>query len=624
MAEYKTPGVYIKEKNAFGTSVVEAETAIPAFIGFTEKAKLREDDDLHNVPWKISSMNEFIQYFGGAPKPELKVEVRKIHGLTPEQAGEDKKLPDETLQDDLFMYVDRSHEYTEKLKLKDKDGKEDEADVPFSYAFCISGKHPYSLFYQMQLFFANGGSTCYVVSTDLYSSTGDGNLTSTMVKDALEKLEKEREVTLIVVPEAVSSNDCASIQQNMMKHCGEMKNRFAILDVPMGDKDKQLDKQIEDFQNTVTNYFSYGAAYFPWLNTTVLSDRDLTGDMFVWDDSVWTSMEHLEKIDTSIATILKSSSFKIEKIELENKDGENEKDVLFLKDGSLKHTFIFNDYSIDTKDISNDKLILNVENEEGKKITCKVVDLQQTKVKDDNGTEIVSAVILTILWFPKDNLTDRLNLHLALYNGSSLYKHAIQGVLKQLNLLPPSAAMAGIYTMVDHSRGVWKAPANVSLNYVDSPAEDLDDDEQANLNAPMNGKAVNVIRLFHGEGVKVWGARTLDGNSLDWRYINVRRTLLFLEESVKNAARAYVFEPNDAGTWINMKCMIENFLRSVWKRGGLAGSTPEEAFEVHVGLGDTMTGDDILEGIMRITVLVAVTHPAEFIEITFQQQMQKS
>ena len=115
-----------------------------------------------------------------------------------------------------------------------------------------------------------------------------------------------------------------------------------------------------------------------------------------------------------------------------------------------------------------------------------------------------------------------------------------------------------------------------------------------------------------------------DGNSQDWRYINVRRTMIFLEQSVKNAARAYVFEPNDANTWINMKCMIENFLRSVWKRGGLAGSTPEEAYEVHVGLGDTMTNDDILEGTMRITVLVAVTRPAEFIEITFQQQAQKS
>ena len=140
----------------------------------------------------------------------------------------------------------------------------------------------------------------------------------------------------------------------------------------------------------------------------------------------------------------------------------------------------------------------------------------------------------------------------------------------------------------------------------------------------MSGKAINAIRTFPGDGLKVWGARTFDGNSLDWRYINVRRTMIYLEQSVKNAARAYVFEPNDASTWINMRCMIENFLRSVWKRGGLAGATPEEAFEVHVGLGDTMTGDDILEGMLRITVLVAVTHPAEFIEITFQQQMQKS
>lgn len=230
---------------------------------------------------------------------------------------------------------------------------------------------------------------------------------------------------------------------------------------------------------------------------------------------------------------------------------------------------------------------------------------------------------MKVIWLFPNNVNKQA-FHQALYNGSSVYKQAIKGVLKKLNLLPPSAAMAGIYTMVDNSRGVWKAPANVTLSYVDSLVEDIDDEQQADLNAPAHGKAVNVIRLFRGEGIKVWGARTLDGNSLDWRYVNVRRTLLFLEESIKNAARAYVFEPNDAGTWINMKCMIENFLRSVWKRGGLAGATPEDAFEVHIGLGDTMTAEDILNGIMRITVLVAVTHPAEFIEITFQQQAQKS
>ncbi|KAA4737492.1 phage tail sheath family protein, partial [Bacteroides fragilis] len=205
-----------------------------------------------------------------------------------------------------------------------------------------------------------------------------------------------------------------------------------------------------------------------------------------------------------------------------------------------------------------------------------------------------------------------------------IYTAVLKELKRVLNLLAPSAAMAGIYTMVDNTRGVWKAPANVSVNSVISPALSITSDEQEDLNVPLSGKAINAIRTFVGEGIKVWGARTLDGNSLDWRYINVRRTMIMLEESVKNASRAYVFEPNVASTWLNLKSMIQNFLTGIWKRGGLAGATPDDAFSVHVGLGDTMTPEDVLEGILRVTVLVAIVRPAEFIEITFQQQMQKS
>jgi phage tail sheath protein FI len=178
--------------------------------------------------------------------------------------------------------------------------------------------------------------------------------------------------------------------------------------------------------------------------------------------------------------------------------------------------------------------------------------------------------------------------------------------------------------MVDNSRGVWKAPANVSLNGVVSPAVNITHDEQEDLNVTIQGKSINAILSFIGEGVLVWGARTLDGNSLDWRYINVRRTMIMLEESVRLATKAYVFEDNNARTWVTIKSMIRNFLTGIWKRGGLAGSSPDDAFSVFVGLGETMTPEDILEGIMRVTVLVAITRPAEFIEITFQQQMQKS
>jgi hypothetical protein len=184
--------------------------------------------------------------------------------------------------------------------------------------------------------------------------------------------------------------------------------------------------------------------------------------------------------------------------------------------------------------------------------------------------------------------------------------------------------MAGIYSMVDNARGVWQSPANVSMNSVVKPAVNITNEDQEDLNVPLDGKAVNAIRTFPGKGVLVWGARTLDGNSMDWRYISVRRTVVFIEQSIKYAVEAVVFEPNDEPLWINVKTMITNFLTSVWHQGALAGATPQDAFSVNVGLGSTMTPADILDGILRISVGVAITSPAEFIIITFQQKMQTS
>jgi uncharacterized protein len=220
-----------------------------------------------------------------------------------------------------------------------------------------------------------------------------------------------------------------------------------------------------------------------------------------------------------------------------------------------------------------------------------------------------------------DNADD---LAALLHDDPGLLEPLLQEARKQVDLMPPSAAMAGLYTMVDNARGVWKAPANVSLAAVTAPAVNITHEDQEDLNVTTQGKSINAIRAFIGEGVLVWGARTLDGNSLDWRYVNVRRTMIMLEQSCRLAAKALVFEPNVASTWVTLKSMLENFLTGLWKRGALAGAVPEGAFSVHVGLGDTMTPDDILEGVLRVTVLVAISRPAEFIEITFQQQMQKT
>ena len=215
-------------------------------------------------------------------------------------------------------------------------------------------------------------------------------------------------------------------------------------------------------------------------------------------------------------------------------------------------------------------------------------------------------------------------IHRSLVAVSPLYRSVMEQIKDQLNVLPPSAGMAGVYTRIDNTLGVFKAPANTGMFSVISPCVDITGEEQDDLNAPLNGKAVNAIRTFVGRGVLIWGARTLDGNSQDWRYINVRRTIIMLEQSIKNAALAYVFEANSASTWVTVRNMIANFLTNQWKSGALVGAKPEEAFSVDVGLGSTMTADDVLNGFMNVTVKVALVRPAEFIVITFQQKMQTS
>lgn len=497
MSTMKTPGVYVVEKNAFPNSVVEAATAVPAFIGYTEFAK-DGNKSLLNKPWKVSSLAEFRQYFGGAPTPKFTVTEAK------DGDEEDPKLG---------------------ISFLELNGKK----------FSVQRDDKYNFYYQMRFFFANGGGTCYIVSVD-EKYTAD--LSEEKLTNGIAALLKEEEPTMVLVPEAVyleTVDSCSNVQVAALRHAGgDMKNRVAIFDIFDGFKDD--DTKVNDFREKIgTEFLDYGACYYPWLNTSIVPDTDITFLNFTEA--------------AKIVPILTESD----------------------KDGKLTD------------------FIANV----GKKPDeLELLDIETT--------------------------------HKVLARHSSAYSELMREMLLIVNMLPPSTAMAGIYTLVDATKEVWKAPANVGVNNVISPTVSISFKNQEDLNVPMNGKAVNAIRYFVGEGVKVWGARTLDGNSLDWRYINVRRTMIMLEESIKNAAKAYVFEPNTANTWVSVRSMIYNFLNGIWKRGGLAGATPEDAYSVHIGLGDTMTPEDILEGIMRITILVAISRPAEFIEITFQQQMQKS
>ena len=191
--------------------------------------------------------------------------------------------------------------------------------------------------------------------------------------------------------------------------------------------------------------------------------------------------------------------------------------------------------------------------------------------------------------------------------------------------LPPSGAIAGVFAAVDRSRGVFKAPANVSVARVIEPALGMTNDLNGFLNVDAGtGKSINVIRTFFGKGHLVWGARTLAGNDNEWRYVNVRRFYIYVEESCKKASEGFVFEGNNANTWAKVRSMIESFLVKEWRDGALMGAKPDDAFYVKVGLGQTMSAQDVLEGRMIVEIGMAAVRPAEFIILEFSHMLPTS
>jgi phage tail sheath protein FI len=214
----------------------------------------------------------------------------------------------------------------------------------------------------------------------------------------------------------------------------------------------------------------------------------------------------------------------------------------------------------------------------------------------------------------------------SLRTSSTTVYNAVKAALKDhFVVLPPSGAVAGVYAATDTNRGVWKAPANVSLANVIEPVIKLDNIRQDDLNVDATtGKSINALRAFAGKGTLVWGARTLAGNDNEWRYISVRRFFNMVEESVKKSTYWAVFEPNDANTWVKVRGMIENYLTQKWREGALAGATTKEAFFVRCGLGVTMSAQDILEGRMIVEIGMAVVRPAEFIILRFSHKLQTS
>lgn len=180
--------------------------------------------------------------------------------------------------------------------------------------------------------------------------------------------------------------------------------------------------------------------------------------------------------------------------------------------------------------------------------------------------------------------------------------------------IPPSGSILGIYARSDNTRGVHKAPANEVVR----ACVGLDCQFNKGEQDILNPRGINLIRSFPGMGIRVWGARTATSNP-SWKYINVRRLFIYIEESIKANTNWAVFEPNDEVLWVRVKRTIEVFLTGMWRDGSLAGVSPDEAFFVNIG-HDTMSQDDIDNGRLICVIGVAPVKPAEFVIFRISQK----
>jgi hypothetical protein len=183
-------------------------------------------------------------------------------------------------------------------------------------------------------------------------------------------------------------------------------------------------------------------------------------------------------------------------------------------------------------------------------------------------------------------------------------------------LVPPSGYVAGVWARSDETRGVHKAPANEAIRGV----IDLETNITRGEHDQLNPVSVNCIRAFPGQGIRIWGARTLSSDP-EWRYLNVRRLFNFVEKSILDGTNWVVFEPNDRFLWGAVRRTITMFLRRVWRSGALFGRTPEEAFFVKCD-EENNPPENRDAGILTVDIGIAPVKPAEFIVFRVSQYSQ--
>jgi uncharacterized protein len=668
--QYKTPGVYVEEKNSFGSSIVANETAIPSFIGFTQYAIQSNGAPLNRIkdskvvyePKLVRSVLEYENAFGGA-----------------DDTGD--------------IYVEQ-HADTGAYTSKNMKGGDDYT--------------PGFMYPSISNFFSNGGGACYIISLGTYDEFDTVVTAASIDKEMsfIEKAIEQAETTTLILPTDLlryGTDKYYSWGTQLINFSEIEKKYFTVMDVIQEKPNDPVlyESDILAYRSSVKPTFpSYAGAYFPYLKSLTayaykkdLSNVYLDGSKLVIGGNGVNMYEvvNTEDVATNVfnATLKSATDFPaVESVAaatdtdpttfaVDTSEGTSTLTITYAKDATAadinaawalvktKYPDWTLDYKLNGADTSDNVINQlgmwkNVEanlfpfivtSNAAKGVTAKTTVMNATIAEGGTVTAVTSVgsvITITVpagkspkealaLYDPK-NPTVQLALNPA-YSVSTITAGAtvplpliytsnatIEDVKSYLAVnyinMPPSPFMAGIYSRLDNATGVWTPPANVSPIGVTGPVVALTNKQQENLNVDATaGISVNAIRSFTGKGTLVWGARTNDGNSLDWRYVNVRRLFISMETDISKALEAYVFKPNVHNTWVEVKTNIESYLYGLFLQGAFAGTVPETSYQVLIGVGETMTDEDVLNGYMRASIMVAPVRPAEFIVLTFSQMI---
>lgn len=654
ITDIKTPGVYVTEVPSFPPSIAQVATAVPAFTGYTEFAENLQPDDLLNIPTRITSLVEYQLYFGGAASPGInEVTIDAANSVT-----NIKRSATYYMYDSIRMFflnggnvcyitcVGYYGETIDKDKIKaglDALTKFDEPtlllfpDAVLSNGLSDVQTHALQQCANLQDRFSildlkeDGGWGAG--KDDFRNNIGVQNLNYGAAYTPYIKTSLGLSVTYGDIKGKVFQAGVAIDFKNFTTSA-DAKNTIQSLDNLMADStaihaslgaplvvapnhtlQEQWAALLNDYQSSFTNV---GPA-----------DDESKYQKLI--DFLYAVGLVINNWATGLAGDFAGNGIKKDVKELITNSLKDTMSKLLALDQGARDTIGGGAGYYDGRAVLasfNDGIwggIFGAPPAPNTAAFGPAPEPTQRQKALPSFIAIFNQLNLGVSQVVSLLSTYETSLEQSLLQSHPVYKQIVTVLQNSASTMPPSGAIAGIYTTVDSNRGVWKAPANISIMGVTGLTQAIDDLTQDDLNVDViAGKSINAIRAFTGKGILVWGARTLDGNSNDFRYISVRRLFIMVEESVKKATQQFVFEPNDGNTWVRLRAMVENYLTNLWRQGALAGPKPEAAFYVKVGLGQTMTFDDILNGRMIVEIGMAPVRPAEFIILRFSQIQQQA